>query len=285
MKFYPTDWRSDPRLRMCGMAARGLWIEIIALMHEASPYGHLLVSGQSPTDAQLAVLAGAPSEQISDLIGELESAGVFSRTNAGVIYSRKMTRMAKKAAVARKNGKNGGNPSLSKDKDISPSDNQIPTDMDKPQRLEARYHIEREPNGSLSGPSVADIPSSRKRNAYPDDFEAAWKAYPTEPNMSKKEAFDAWKKLGAEDRRAVVASMPSFKAFCKSKPDYPVIHMCRYIAKRRFEGHLAATVPRDIDWNFRVGQFSRDGTWIDSWGPKPGETGCRAPAELQTNAA
>lgn len=120
------------------MAARGLWIEMIALMHEASPYGHLLVSGQSPTDAQLAVLAGAPSEQISDLLGELESAGVFSRTKEGVIYSRKMTRTAKKAAVARRNGKNGGNPSLRNHSDIPASDNQIPTDRVKPQKPEAR---------------------------------------------------------------------------------------------------------------------------------------------------
>lgn len=112
MKFYPTDWRSDPRLRMCGMAARGLWIEMIALMHEAAPYGHLLVSGRSPTDAQLAVLAGAPPDQVPELIGELESAGVFSRTKEGVIYSRKMTRAAKKAALDRKAGNRGGNPKL-----------------------------------------------------------------------------------------------------------------------------------------------------------------------------
>ena len=117
IKFYPTDWRSDPALRMCSMAARGLWIEMIALMHEATPYGHLLVSGRSPTDAQLAVLAGAPSDQIPELLGELDSAGVFSRTREGVIYSRKMTRTAKKAAIARKNGKNGGNPTLLKERE------------------------------------------------------------------------------------------------------------------------------------------------------------------------
>lgn len=87
LKFYPLDWRGDPKLRMCSMAARGLWIEILSLMHEAAPYGHLLVNGKSPTDTQIAVLAGAPSDQITDLLGELETAGVFSRTKDGVIYS------------------------------------------------------------------------------------------------------------------------------------------------------------------------------------------------------
>lgn len=86
-KFYPSDWRDDPALRMCSMAARGLWIDMIALMHEATPYGHLLVSSRLPTDTQLAALVGTSSEQITEALGELESAGVFSRTREGVIYS------------------------------------------------------------------------------------------------------------------------------------------------------------------------------------------------------
>lgn len=138
MKFYPTDWRSDPALRMCRLSARGLWIEMIALMHEATPYGHLLVSGRSPTDAQLAVLAGTTPEQIPELIGELESAGVFSRTREGVIYSRKMTRIAKKAATARKNGKNGGNPSLGKQTGNKASDNHQDNQSLKPQKPDTR---------------------------------------------------------------------------------------------------------------------------------------------------
>ena len=34
MKWYPADWRSDPGLRMCSFAARGLWADLLALMHE-----------------------------------------------------------------------------------------------------------------------------------------------------------------------------------------------------------------------------------------------------------
>jgi hypothetical protein len=45
MKFYPSDWRSDPMLRLCSLAARGLWMEMMCLMHEAEPYGSLLVNG------------------------------------------------------------------------------------------------------------------------------------------------------------------------------------------------------------------------------------------------
>ena len=134
LKFYPADWQADQALRLCSLAARGLWVECMCIMHRAVPYGHLVVNGQSVTAAQLAVLAGTLPDQIPDLLGELETAGVFSRTRQGVVYSRRMTRDDKKARVARKNGKSGGNPKLCKTKAISASDK----GGDKAQKPEAR---------------------------------------------------------------------------------------------------------------------------------------------------
>jgi len=90
LKFYTSDWRADPRLKMCSPAARGMWIEMICLMHEATPYGHLLVHGQNPTEAQLASLTGIQIAELGGLIAELERNGVFSRTREGVIYSPEM---------------------------------------------------------------------------------------------------------------------------------------------------------------------------------------------------
>lgn len=122
MKFHPQDWRADEKLRLCSLAARGLWIEMLAIMHRSERYGHLLIGGVAPTDAQLAVQAGASPHEVSELIGQLESAGVFSRSAGGTIYSRRMTRDRKKADLARKNGKNGGNPKLCNQTDIPASD-------------------------------------------------------------------------------------------------------------------------------------------------------------------
>lgn len=129
-KFYPSDWRSDPALRICSLAARGLWAECMCLMHEAKPYGHLLVNGRPVTDTQLAALIGIPVDQLTALLGELENAGVFSKRGDGVIYSRRMTRDSRRAAINKKNGKSGGNPRL-----VNPPDNP----SDKPSlHLEAR---------------------------------------------------------------------------------------------------------------------------------------------------
>jgi hypothetical protein len=138
LKFYPTDWRADPALRMCSLAARGLWMEMLCIMHEATPYGSLRVNGRAVTDRQLAALAGG---DVDGLLAELEDAGVFSREDDGTIFSRRMQRDAEKAAKDKANGKGGGNPSLKRG--VNPPD--------KAQKPEARSQTETTPSGVVSG--------------------------------------------------------------------------------------------------------------------------------------
>lgn len=129
IQLYTSDWRSDPCLRMCSIAARGLWIEIMCLMNEAEPYGHLIVNGVAPNDTQLSMLTATPGDQLPDLIAELEAQGVFSRNGKGVIYSRRMTRDEKKRRTSQKNGRNGGNPTLLNERKNSTQDNQNATEV------------------------------------------------------------------------------------------------------------------------------------------------------------
>jgi hypothetical protein len=110
LKFYPSDWRADPALRMCSIAARGLWMEMLCIMHEATPRGSLRINGRPVSDRQMATLAGVTD--VAPLFGELEDAGVFSREEDGTIYSRRMMRDEEKAAQDKANGKQGGNPTL-----------------------------------------------------------------------------------------------------------------------------------------------------------------------------
>jgi hypothetical protein len=112
MKWYPADWRSDPRLRMCSLAARGLWQEMLCVMHEATPRGFLLVNGNAPTDRQLAGLAGCSAREVVKLLAELEAAGVFSRDEVGVVFSRRMVKDEERASRDRANGRQGGSPIL-----------------------------------------------------------------------------------------------------------------------------------------------------------------------------
>lgn len=112
LKFYPSDWRSDPALRMCSLSARGLWMEMLCLMHEATPRGHLLVNGRQLTAKQLAGLVGSSPKEVEEALTELEEAGVFSLTDNRTIVSRRMVRDDEKAERDKANGKGGGNPKL-----------------------------------------------------------------------------------------------------------------------------------------------------------------------------
>lgn len=102
MKFYPSDWRADPALRSCTIAARGLWVEMLCIMHDAVPYGSLLIAGARIDKKRLAALAGVPERECTLLLLELEGFGVFSREDDGTIYSRRMRRDAAKSEEGRK---------------------------------------------------------------------------------------------------------------------------------------------------------------------------------------
>lgn len=142
-------------------------MECMCLMHEAKPYGHLLVSGKSLTDAQLAIQTGIPHDQITTLIGELEAAGVFSRNSDGVIYSRKMTRSAKRAAINKKNGKSGGNPRL-----VNRPDNRA----DKPSvSLEARdQNLDLPKRDSKDVVGSLSLTLKKQKDWSPEQRKAAW---------------------------------------------------------------------------------------------------------------
>lgn len=135
MKFYPQDWQGDEGVQMSSLAARGLWMEMLCIMHKNG--GYLSIGNQPVTNTLLAIKVGVSVEQVSELISELENLRVFSRTRADVIYSRRMLADLKKSQIAKKNGKIGGNPSLGNKREIpaldNPQDNQGDIPPKKPE--------------------------------------------------------------------------------------------------------------------------------------------------------
>ena len=142
-----------------------------------------------------------------------------------------------------------------------------------------------EPIGSLSE-TGSDDAGSRSKLSYPDAFEAFWKSYPVTPNMSKKEAYDAWKKLDAPSQEKCGQGVSGYIAFLKNKPDLETIHACRFISKRRFDGYTDAAntgiPPVTVEtWRKRLIHARRIRRWATAeWGPTPGAEGCRVPVEL-----
>ena len=91
-QYYWGDWWKDKALQSCSQPARGLWHEMNTLQHEGEPYGHLTLNGKPMTPTQLANLCRISVAKCKQLLDELESNGVFSRSEAGAIYSRRMVR-------------------------------------------------------------------------------------------------------------------------------------------------------------------------------------------------
>ena len=84
-------WRDNVALRACSLAARGLWLEMIFIMHESGHYGHLAVNGRAIDARQLARMVGGSEKQVSQLLDELFNAGVYElKCGRGFIYAREM---------------------------------------------------------------------------------------------------------------------------------------------------------------------------------------------------
>ena len=106
--FYTGDWLKDPAVRCCSLEARGLWIEMLCLMYESPQRGYLsLANGEGVSDVQLSRMVGASVEDIKRITGELRACGVFSETDSGIKYSRRMVSDELVRADKSKAGKKG----------------------------------------------------------------------------------------------------------------------------------------------------------------------------------
>jgi hypothetical protein len=116
-QFYPADWRKDAALQSCSIGARGLWHELLCVMHECQPYGHLSINGNALNEDQAARIVGVPFSEYRRLMAELERAGVPSRSSSGELLSRRMVKDERVRTIRAEAGKQGGNPFLLGNKD------------------------------------------------------------------------------------------------------------------------------------------------------------------------
>ena len=94
----------------------------------------------------------------------------------------------------------------------------------------------------ISFVAASETPKSstqRRKVSYTPDFEAFWKAYPTDANMSKLEAFEVWQRIEPEERVLAMRAIEPFKQWIKSQDGYRPIHACRFLSKQRYVGHAA----------------------------------------------
>lgn len=101
-KFWWSDWEGDPALALCSLAAQGLWMRLLCIAAQGTPYGHVTVNGASPDLVTLARLVRARPHDVARLIAELERKGVAARDpECGCLVSRRMFRDGKISAARR----------------------------------------------------------------------------------------------------------------------------------------------------------------------------------------
>lgn len=153
LQFYVGDWRKDPGVQALDYEARGVWLELLCLMHESDDRGRLLLNGQPMPDAALAQNLGLPEATLKQILSKIEAYGVASRDpDTGALYCRRMVRdedLRRKKAEA---GRIGG--SISKP---------------PPKQTGSKNEAEGEANGG-SSVSVSVSPSGIKR-PFPKDWE------------------------------------------------------------------------------------------------------------------
>ena len=223
-KFYWADWRADPRLRMCSLSARGLWVEMCGLAHEAEPYGHVLVAGRVPSPDQLASLVGAPLKAVLAALKELDNAGVFSRTDDGVMYCRRMVR--------NKEREDEGRDAVTR-RWANGSPNRVPN---------------RPPNRSPTGEPITPEARSQKPEETPDGVSSAQPA--DEANDGRKARRKPLREIPADWR-------PSESGFERAR-SYGFGDSETERVLQRFRDHWISKAERRADWD------ASWRTWIDN---------------------
>jgi hypothetical protein len=249
-QFYPSDWRNDPGLRLCSCGARGLWADMLCLMHEGDPYGHLTVLGRPIEPQSLARLVGESLGSVKKWLKELADNEVFSKTPEGVIYSRRMVRDEdlrerraaggpSGAAHGKKGaefGSKGGRPKAEK----TPHDGNGRGDTKPPLK----------PPPSSSSSSSSSSPSAAGKETLPEDVRAimdatGWTHPPGDMGLRNQ-----WYEAGADLEQDIVPILKRETAKLRGKGQPP-----RYL--KVFEGSILEKLAADAAEIERLKGISR----------------------------
>lgn len=277
-KWFWSDWLSDPGVRACSYAARGLWMDMLCIMAAADPIGYLVVNGRPLDAAGVARLTGGQLPEVETLLTELDRNGVYSRDRAKRVYSRRLVRDAKRSAECRDNGVKGGNPSLRKQKVISSKDNPPLKPPDKlPDKPHLPLSISQKPvstqpseQGALRAQSIAlraaIVRFFEGRNIIPPDTSRVdvWLAQGYQPELILAVVMDH---VGKKNIRSLNYFDNAIREAQEARNQNP------------------AAVKKEIDWDYWAQVWARDraqgeANWPMAMQPNPGDAGCRCPPEV-----
>lgn len=115
LQFYPGDWKKDAGVQALSFEDRGIWFEILLLMHESEHRGKLLLNGKPMSEDALARVIGVDKHILTTTLSTLLTYGVASIDEEnGALICRRMVRDESVRQEKIRAGKMGGNPVLLK---------------------------------------------------------------------------------------------------------------------------------------------------------------------------
>src|ERR1700741_3252554 len=112
IQFYPGDWRKDIKVQSLSFHDRGIWFELLCLMHESEERGKLVINGKPMPEKMIAQMIGCEYKTFAKSLKKLLQSSVIYQTNAGILYNKRMVKDTEIMAKKRASGQLGGNPVL-----------------------------------------------------------------------------------------------------------------------------------------------------------------------------
>lgn len=192
LQFYTGDWRKDPGVQALDYFERGVWFEILCIMHESDSRGKLMLNGKKMPDVALARLLGLDNQTVNQILTKLVEYGVArAEPDTGIIYNKRMVEDEKIRQIRREAGKLGGNPALL---------NQ------KPKQKETTRDKQNSTPSSSSSSSVSKDIGERKNRATPTPT-----AFEITPELSE------WAKANGVDQSILVGETDKFLDHWRAK--------------------------------------------------------------------
>ena len=91
-KFYWSDWADDPALGQCSHTAQSVWMRLMCIAAQGTPYGTVTINGKPPSIKVLArhMRPPLPPYIMTRIIAELEEKGVAARDENHCLFARRM---------------------------------------------------------------------------------------------------------------------------------------------------------------------------------------------------
>ena len=246
--FFTGDWMKDPELRFCSIFARGLLVDLLCILFEANEQGYASNPDGTPrTDEQIAdAVAGGSREEKLVALAELERSGVLSRDNRGVLFSRRLARLAELSKARKQSGSKGGSKTQAKPKQNDKQNGGVSvsvsvSDSDSVSYLENNTHTHTACGDDFRKPGWAADEWA--------EFVEVWNQTPRAATWSHLTAPDAWVDLAASpgwlDRaRAAMQRLPQ----------------CEYLERPMAVTHFFNSVDRILAGEFDTAKQDRSKT-------------------------